>query len=481
MEKKYRRENEGNMRRLIPKIKEECGIFGIYGNEKASEHVFYGLYGLQHRGQEGAGIAVSDGKRIIFEKGYGYVSEIFGEENLKRLKGVHAIGHVRYSTHGESSPRNIQPFVIEGYRGSIAIAHNGNLVNAVQLRKKLEEEGAIFQSTSDTEIILHLIARSKADNIEDAIIDALSKVKGAYSLLFLTPMAIYSARDPHGFRPLSIGKVENSYVIASETSAFDLIEATYERDVQPGEILRIDGNGIKTIYIFPKVKPRHCIFEYIYFSRPDSLVFGKNVNEVRKRLGRKLAEEQPANADIVVPIPDSGMWASLGFAESSGIPLEFALIRNHYVGRTFIQPHQKERVFGVRIKLNPVRELIDGKRVVLVDDSIVRGTTSRRIVRMVRDAGAKEIHYRVSSPPIIGPCYYGIDTPTKAELIASSHSVEEIREFLDVETLGYLSKDGMLKAVGDDLYCTACFDLNYPVEIPQEDFIQLRLFERGEG
>lgn len=481
MEKKYRRENESEMRRLIPKIKEECGVFGIYRNEKASEHVFYGLYGLQHRGQEGAGIAVSDGKRIIFEKGYGYVSDIFGEENLKRLKGFHAIGHVRYSTHGESSPRNIQPFVIEGYRGSIAIAHNGNLVNAVQLRKRLEEEGAIFQSTSDTEIILHLIARSKAENIEDAIIDALSKVRGAYSLLFLTPVAIYSARDPYGFRPLSIGKLEDSYVIASETSAFDLIEATYERDVQPGEILRLDENGIKTIYNFPKVKPKHCIFEYIYFSRPDSLVFGKNVNEVRKRLGRKLAEERPADADIVVPIPDSGMWASLGFAEGSGIPLEFALIRNHYIGRTFIQPHQKERVFGVRIKLNPVRELVDGKKIVLVDDSIVRGTTSRRIVRMVRDAGAKEIHYRVSSPPIIGPCYYGIDTPTKAELIASSHSVDEIREFLDVETLGYLSKDGMLESVGDDNYCTACFDLNYPVEIPQDEFIQLRLFERGES
>ncbi len=486
MEKGYRKKNEDYMKVLkperlnFPKIKEECGIFGIFGNEKASEHVFYGLYGLQHRGQEGAGIAVSDGKKIIFEKGYGYVSEIFGEENLKKLRGFHAIGHVRYSTHGESSPRNIQPFIIEGYRGSIAIAHNGNLVNAVELRKKLEEEGAIFQSTSDTEIILHLIARSKTEDIENAIVDALSKVKGAYSLLFLTPKAIYSARDPHGFRPLSIGRIENSWVIASETSAFDLIEADYVRDVQPGEILRLDEDGIKTIYNFPKVKPRHCIFEYIYFSRPDSLVFGKNVNEVRKRLGRQLAKEQPADADIAVPIPDSGMWASLGFAEQSGIPLEFALIRNHYVGRTFIQPHQKERVFGVRIKLNPVRELIEGRRVVLVDDSIVRGTTSRRIIRMVRDAGAKEIHYRVSSPPIIGPCYYGIDTPTKGELIASSYSVEEIREFLDVETLGYLSKEGMLKAVGDDLYCTACFDLNYPVEIPQEDFVQLRLFERGE-
>ncbi len=469
-----------NLTPSFPKIKEECGIFGIYGNEKASELTFYGLYALQHRGQEGAGIAVSDGKKIIFEKGYGYVAEIFHEENLKNLKGFYAIGHVRYSTHGESSPRNIQPFVIEGYRGSIGIAHNGNLVNAVALRKKLEEEGAIFQSSSDTEIILHLIARSREESIENAIVDALSKVKGAYSLLFLTPKAIYSARDPHGFRPLSIGKVEDSWVIASETSAFDLIEATYQRDVQPGEILKIDEKGIRTIYNFPKVKPKHCIFEYIYFARPDSLVFGKNVNEVRKRLGRMLAQEKPADADIVVPIPDSGLWASLGYSEESELPLEFALIRNHYVGRTFIQPHQKERVFGVRIKLNPVRELVEGKKVVLVDDSIVRGTTSRRIVRMVRDAGAKEIHYRVSSPPIIGPCYYGIDTPTRGELIASSHSIEEIRKFLDVETLGYLSKEGMLDSTGDDIYCTACFDLDYPVEIPQDDFIQLRLFERGE-
>ncbi|MGQ9618247.1 MAG: amidophosphoribosyltransferase [Candidatus Aminicenantia bacterium] len=466
---------------LIKKLKEECGIFGIFENERAGELTFYGLYALQHRGQEGAGIAITDGKNIIFKKGYGYVSDIFNEETLKVLKGTRAIGHVRYSTHGESSPRNIQPFVIEGFRGSIAIAHNGNLVNAIQLRKKLEEEGAIFQSTSDTEIILHLIARSKAGNIEEALVDALSKVKGAYSLLFLTPKAIYSARDPHGFRPLAIGKLENSWVIASETSAFDLIEAEYIRDVQPGEILRINGDGIKTIYNFSKIKPAHCIFEYIYFSRPDSLVFGKNVNEVRKRLGKKLAKEQPSDADIVVPIPDSGMWAGLGYSEGSGIPLEFALIRNHYIGRTFIQPHQKERIFGVRIKLNPVKELINGKRVVLVDDSIVRGTTSRRIVRMVRDAGAKEIHYRVSSPPIIGPCYYGIDTPTKEELIASTHSLEEIRRFLDVETLGYLSKNGMLEAVSnEDVYCTACFDLNYLVEIPQDDFIQLRLFERGE-
>ncbi|MEW6456613.1 MAG: amidophosphoribosyltransferase [Acidobacteriota bacterium] len=466
----------------MKKLKEECGIFGIYNSEKAAELTYYGLYGLQHRGQESAGIVASNEKRLIAERGLGYVFEIFDTEALKKLKGKIAIGHTRYSTHGESTLRNTQPFLIDSHRGPIAVAHNGNLVNAVQLRGKLEKEGSIFQSTSDTEIILHLIAKSKEEKIEISIIDALMELKGAYSLLFLTLDKLIAVRDPRGFRPLSLGKLRNSYVTASETCAFDLIGAKYIRDIEPGEMIIIEKNRINSIRPFRDEMPRFCIFEYIYFSRPDSLVFKKNVNEVRKRLGRMLAIEQPADADIVVPIPDSGLWAALGYSEESKIPLEFALIRNHYVGRTFIQPFQSKRTFGVRIKLNPVRELIQGKKVVLIDDSIVRGTTSRRIVKMVRNAGAKEIHYRVSSPPIIGPCFYGIDTPMKDELIASSHSIEEIAKFLGVGTLGYLSLNGMLEAVGDrENFCTACFDLNYPVELPEDKFLQIRLFERTEN
>jgi amidophosphoribosyltransferase len=428
------------------------------------------LYALQHRGQESAGIATSAGARLHLHKGMGHVADVFDESRLEQLPGNSAIGHVRYATAGESALSNAQPLLIDCWRGPVALAHNGNLTNGGALRCALERDGAIFHSTSDSEVILHLLSRSKRDTLMDAFIDALKTVNGAYSLLLLTSEYLLVARDPRGFRPLSLGRVDGRYVLASETCAFDLINAEYLRDVEPGEVMMIAGDVLQSYYPQPRERPAHCVFEHIYFSRPDSLVFGRTVNTSRRMLGINLAREYPVDADVVVPVPDSGVSAAIGFSQESGIPLEFGLIRNHYVGRTFIEPKQSIRNFGVKVKLNPVREILHGKRVVLVDDSIVRGTTSKKIVHIIRGAGAKEIHLRITSPPIIGPCYYGIDTPTKRELIGSTKSVEEIRSFVGADSLGYLSLDAMLRSVGDDgRFCSACFTDRYPTEVNHEE------------
>jgi amidophosphoribosyltransferase len=393
------------------------------------------------------------------------------------MSGPNSIGHVRYSTAGDSHIGNAQPILIDSHRGQLALAHNGNLVNALQLRRDLERDGAIFQSSSDSEVILHLIARSRAESLEDAITEALMQVRGAFSLIFLTPERMYAVRDPHGFRPLSLGKLGPAYLLASESCAFDIVDAEFLRDVEPGELLIVSKDGLQSLKPFPEAKPAQCIFEHVYFSRPDSIVFGRAVSLSRNILGRELAREQPVDADIVVPIPDSGVFAAIGYSQESKIPFEFGLIRNHYVGRTFIEPKQSIRNFGVRVKLNPVRELLDGKRLVVVDDSIVRGTTSRKIVRILRMAGAREVHFRVSCPPTVGSCYYGVDTPYRHDLIASTHSVEEIRRYLDADSLGYLSLAGLTKAVGNEpRFCLACYTLNYPVECPREQLAQLRLF-----
>jgi amidophosphoribosyltransferase len=460
---------------------DKCGLFGIFGHPEAARLTYLGLYSLQHRGQESAGIVAGDGKTMRLEKGLGLVNDVFTDERLETMPGDRAMGHVRYSTAGDVVAANAQPILIDCHRGAIALGHNGNLVNAAMLRHELEAAGSIFQSTSDTEVILHLYARSHRERLEDAIAASLSKVMGAFSLLFLTNDALVAARDPWGFRPLVIGTLEGATIVASETCALDLIDAEYVRDVEPGELVVIDRNGIRSFHPFPPEPHRQCVFEHVYFARPDSLVFGRNVLASRLALGRQLAKDSPAAADVVVPIPDSGMGAALGYAKESGIPFEWGLVRNHYVGRTFIEPKQSIRSFGVKIKLNPVREVIAGKRVVLIDDSIVRGTTSRKIVSMVREAGAAEVHMRISSPPTTGPCYYGIDTPTRAELIASSHTVEEIRERIGADSLGYLSEEGLLAAVDDaagQRHCTACFSGRYPVAVSQSEDWQLALFKK---
>jgi amidophosphoribosyltransferase len=461
---------------------DQCGLFGIFGHPEAAHLAYMGLYALQHRGQESAGIAAADEGRIRLEKGMGLVNDVFTEARLAALVGDRAIGHVRYSTSGETVATNAQPYLIECHRGPIAVGHNGNLVNAAILRQELEAAGSIFQSTSDTEVILHLYARSHLERVEDAISASLYKVMGAFSLLFLTPEALVAARDPWGFRPLVLGRLGEATVIASETCALDLIDAVYQRDVEPGEVLIVDAAGLRSFKPFPPEPTAHCVFEHVYFARPDSLVFGRSVLESRLKLGRQLAREAPADADIVCPVPDSGMGAALGFSQESGLPFEWGLIRNHYVGRTFIEPRQGQRTLGVKIKLNPVRQVIEGRRVVLIDDSIVRGTTSQKIVRMVREAGARAVHLRISSPPTTGPCYYGIDTPLKSELIAASHDVEEIRRFVEADSLAYLSHAGLLAAADDApgrRHCTACFSGRYPVAVTQPDESQLRLFEKA--
>ncbi|MEO2065404.1 MAG: amidophosphoribosyltransferase [Desulfurobacteriaceae bacterium] len=453
-------------------MKEYCGVFGIYNNPNAAYYTYLGLYALQHRGQESAGIAVTDGNRIAYHRDFGLVSSVFKDENLKRLTGHVAVGHNRYSTSGASdSPDNIQPIVVSFKNGQMAIAHNGNLVNALNLREELEEEGSIFRGTSDSEVIVHLIVKSKKKKFLDKLMDALGKLKGAYSLLVMTNKKLIAIRDPWGFRPLCMGELDGSPVFASETCAFDLIGAKYIRDVEPGEIVLIE-NGQMRSYRIPGsegARKSQCIFEFVYFARPDSKIFGRSVYEVRKEFGRRLAKENPVEADIVVPVPDSGVVPALGYSQESGIPFELALIRNHYVGRTFIKPQQKMRDIGVKVKLNPVPELLKGKRVIVIDDSIVRGTTSRKIVRMLREAGAKEVHMRISSPPTKWPCYFGIDTPTKEQLIASSHSVEEICRYIEADSLGYLSLEGMIEAAGGgkENFCTACFDGDYPIEVPE--------------
>jgi amidophosphoribosyltransferase len=448
------------------KLKEECGIFGIVSHPEAARMAYLGLYALQHRGQESAGIVSSDRKKLRLEKGMGHVADLFNESRLERLPGDSALGHVRYSTAGESAAWNAQPILIDCWRGPIALAHNGNLTNAMHLKHDLERDGAIFHSTSDSEVILHLISRSRRRTLPEAFIEALQIVQGAFSLVLLTPEYLLATRDPHGFRPLCIGRLNGSYVVASETCAFDLINAEYIRDVEPGEIVRIEENSLESQSPLPKEKPAFCVFEHIYFSRPDSLVFGRTVNASRREMGKNLAREHPADADVVVPVPDSGVSAAIGYSQESGIPLEFGLIRNHYVGRTFIEPKQSIRNFGVKVKLNPVREILQGKRIILVDDSIVRGTTSRKIVQIIRAAGAKEIHIRITAPPLIAPCFYGIDIPTRRELIASTKSVDEIRRFIGCDSLGYLSLENMLKSVDDkNRYCSACFTNIYPTEL----------------
>jgi amidophosphoribosyltransferase len=449
---------------------DHCGVFGVFGHHEAAKLTYLGLYALQHRGQESAGIASSDGLDIHVHKSLGHVQEIFTPGVLQHLPGDVAIGHTRYSTAGDTTLTNAQPIVIDCNKGKIALGHNGNLTNATEIRRRLEHRGSIFQTTSDTEVIVHLIARSATRNLPGAIADALSQVEGAYSLLILTRDEMYAIRDPRGFRPLALGRIDGSWVAGSETCAFDLIDAEYVRDVEPGEMVRISRSGLESIRFAPEKQHQHCIFEHVYFSRPDSIVFGRPVNESREQLGRLLAREHPVDADLVAPVPDSGVPAAIGYSEESGIPFRMALIRNHYVGRTFIEPEQAIRDFGVKLKLNPVRRMLEGKRVILVDDSLVRGTTSKKIVRLVRDAGATEVHMRISCPPTISPCYYGVDTPRRDELIAAKHSVEEIRNFLGADSLGYLSLESLRTAVrdtGERKFCTSCYTGSYPTELVQ--------------
>ena len=459
---------------------DECGVFGIYEHPEAANLAYLGLHALQHRGQESAGIVSSNGGRLIEEKGMGQVGRIFKRKQLQRLKGNLAIGHVRYSTAGKSNLVNAQPFRIDSCKGEIAIGHNGNLVNAGQLRRELEAAGSIFRSSSDTEVILHLIAKAPQKDLEAAIVHALKQVQGAYSLVFITPDRIIGVRDPHGFRPLALGRLGDAHILTSESCALDLIDGTLLREVEPGEMIVIGPGGVRSYHPFPKVTPAQCIFEYVYFARPDSLMYGRSVHEVRKRLGRELAREQPADADVVVPIPDSGVYHALGFCEVSGLPFEFGLVRTHYIGRTFIEPRQSIRHFGVKLKLNPVKSLLQGRRVVLIDDSIVRGTTSRKIVSMVRAAGASEVHLRISCPPTVGPCHYGVDTPRRSELIASSHTVDEIRRFIGADTLGYLSLEGLYRAVGEGgSFCAACYTNDYPVAVPDERPVRIATHRRS--
>jgi amidophosphoribosyltransferase len=429
-----------------------CGVFGIYGHPEAANLTYLGLHALQHRGQESAGIVTSDGRQLSSHRGMGHVIDVFPPEQLAKLRGDNAIGHVRYSTAGGSYLKNAQPIAVDYARGSIAVAHNGNLTNAEGLREKLEGRGSIFQSASDTETIVHLVAMSTQRLVEDRVADALSQVEGAYSLLCLTPHSLVAVRDPLGIRPLCVGVVPEragTYVVASEPNSFDLIGATHLRDVEPGEMIVLDRRGLRSLRPFASAPRKTCIFEYVYFARPDSRIDGVSVYEARKNLGRELAREHGIDADVVIPVPDSGVPATIGYAEQARIPFEMGLVRSHYVGRTFIEPQQSIRHFGVRLKLNPIGDALRGKRVVVVDDSIVRGTTSRKIVKMLRDAGAREVHLRISSPPTAWPCYYGIDTPTRGELIASSHSVEEINQYITSDTLAYLSLDRMLRAVTD--------------------------------
>ncbi len=454
---------------------DQCGVFGVFGDPEAANLTYLGLHSLQHRGQEAAGIASTDGRQLFVHKASGLVQDIFTSSVIAQLPGTRAIGHVRYSTAGGSHLKNAQPIAVDYRDGSIAVGHNGNLTNADQLRAELEEAGSIFQTTSDTEVVVHLIARSQKPTLEEKIVDALRRVEGAYSLLFLTPDKLVAVRDPWGFRPLCLGTCKGGYVFSSEPPAFDLIAAEYVRDVEPGEMIVVDAAGLRTLKPFDARPSRMCIFEHVYFARPDSRLGGVVVYEARKRLGRVLADEQGVAADVVMPVPDSGVAAALGYADRSGIPFELGLIRSHYVGRTFIEPSASIRHFGVRLKLSPVRAAIAGKRVVVVDDSIVRGTTSRKIVRMLRDAGAREVHMRVSSPPTRWPCFYGIDTPSRSELIASSHTPEEIAKYITSDSVGYLSIEGLHRAVrGEGTpttsgFCDACFTGEYPVAFNGQD------------
>jgi amidophosphoribosyltransferase len=457
----------------LDKLHEECGVVAIYGHPEAAKLAYLGLYALQHRGQESAGICTAADGLIHCHKAMGHIADIFTQRVLATLPGEFAIGHTRYSTAGDTVLLNAQPFSVETARGRVAVAHNGNITNAAELRRDLGRRGSIFQASSDTEIVLHLVAHSKERTFSAALREALLQLEGAFSLVFLAQNRVIVARDPHGFRPLAVGEMEVSggrkcYVFASETCAFDLIGAVYLHEVDPGEMITVGPEGLTRERWAPEQPRAQCVFEHVYFSRPDSIVFGRSVEESRENLGRLLAIEAPVEADLVVPVPDSGVAAALGYASESGIPYRQALIRNHYVGRTFIEPSQAIRDFGVKLKLNPVRHLLQGKRVILVDDSIVRGTTSRKIVRMVRQAGAREVHLRISCPPTVSPCFYGVDTPTRSELIASNHSVEDIRRFVEADTLAYLSLASLRTAVDDDEkheYCYACYTGDYPTEL----------------
>ena len=454
------------------KLHEECGVFAIYGHPEASNLTYLGLYALQHRGQESAGIASSDGREIHCYKNMGHVADIFTPGAVASLPGHMAIGHTRYSTAGDTVLKNAQPFSVDCNKGKIAVAHNGNITNAAELRRDLEAEGSIFQASSDTEVILHLVARSRERTLAGALREALLQLEGAFSLVFLAQDCVIVARDPRGFRPLAMGQLEyqggrHAYVFGSETCAFDLIDAVYMNDVEPGEMVIVGPSGVSRERWAPRRQQSQCVFEHVYFSRPDSFVFGRSVQESREEMGRMLAREHPVPADVIVPVPDSGVAAALGYSAESGIPFRHALIRNHYVGRTFIEPSQAIRDFGVKLKLNPIRQQLEGRSVVLVDDSLVRGTTSRKLVRMVRNAGAREVHLRISCPPTVSPCYYGVDTPSKHELIAANHSVEEIRRFVQADTLGYLSLDALSHAVNDEKsrYCYACYTGDYPTPL----------------
>ena len=470
------------------KFRDECGVVAVYSHPEAETLAYLGLHALQHRGQESAGIVTSDGMSLHIHKAMGLVADIFTEKRLATLRGTLAIGHTRYSTTGDSALLNAQPILVQSNKGMVALAHNGNLTNAGEIRARMEAQGSIFQTSSDTEVIVHLIAQSREHTLPEAIADALRRVEGAFSLVMISPDRIFAARDPRGFRPLAMGRVpaqgdrhQDTIVFASETCAFDLIGATYEREVKPGELVIVGPEGIKSRSYSPAMAQSSCIFEHVYFSRPDSRVFGRPVQESREQLGRQLAIEAPADADLVVPVPDSGVTAAMGYAAESGIPLRFGLIRNHYVGRTFIEPQQSVRDFGVKLKLNPVRSLLEGKRVVLIDDSIVRGTTSKKIVRMVRGAGATEVHLRISCPPTISPCFYGVDTPRKKELIAANNTVEEIRQYIGADSLAYLSLEGLKKACRDGektTYCTACYTGRYPTNLVDVEEIQPAVVEK---
>jgi len=469
------------------KFHDECGVVAIFAHPEAEKLAYLGLHALQHRGQESAGIVTSDGLTSRAHKAMGSVAEIFTEDVLSKMRGTLAIGHTRYSTAGDSALLNAQPILVQSNKGSIAVAHNGNLVNALQVRARLESQGSIFQTNSDTEVIVHLIALSKEQTLPEAVADALRQVEGAFSLVMMSNDRVFAVRDPRGFRPLAMGRIaaadspksggqkHDTIVFASETCAFDLIGADYVRDVKPGELIVVGPEGISSHFYSPAAPQSSCIFEHVYFSRPDSIVFGRAVQTSREELGRQLARETGVEADLVVPVPDSGVTAAVGYASESGIPFRFALIRNHYVGRTFIEPSQSVRDFGVKLKMNPVRSLLQGKRVVLIDDSIVRGTTSRKIVRMIRSAGAKEVHMRISCPPTISPCYYGVDTPSKKQLIAANEAVSEIRDYIGADSLAYLSLEGLKKACGEGekiSYCSACYTGNYPTDIIDVEEIQ---------
>jgi len=468
---------------IADKFREECGVVAIHAHPEAEKLAYLGLHALQHRGQESAGIVTSDGENLHQHKAMGLVADIFGEEVLSQLRGILAIGHTRYSTAGDSALLNAQPIMVQSNKGAIAVAHNGNLTNARAIRAKLEGQGSIFQTNSDTEVLVHLIALSREQTLPDAIADALRRVEGAFSLVMISRDRIFAARDPRGFRPLAMGRIaaptgekKDTIIFASETCAFDLIGAEYERDVKPGELVIVGPEGTSSRFYAPSPALSSCIFEQVYFSRPDSVVFGRSVDESRGNMGRQLAREAPVDADIVVPVPDSGNTAAIGYAAESGIPFRLGLIRNHYIGRTFIEPKQSVRDFGVKLKLNAVRSLLEGKRVVLVDDSIVRGTTSRKIVRMIRNAGAREVHMRISCPPTISPCFYGVDTPSKKELIAANNSVDEIRQFIGADSLAYLSLAGLKKACADGektTYCSACYTGSYPTKVDVEEILPL--------